>query len=260
MSENKYELPASFEEAFEHYHCPFYDNWGILSDPHVPFHNIPALTELINYFISKSVKAILINGDGMDCYSLSRFQPDPRKRKMSEEIQAMREFLIALHKWTGAKIFYKWGNHEERIEKHLIIKSPEWLGCTDFELENLLHLAEINVDYIKDQRIVYIGNLPIIHGHEIGLKSANVNPARSLFLKTYKSCMCGHLHRASQHNEQALDGKIISTWSTGHLGDPHPLYRRINNWTHGGARIEVDSSGDYEVINLRLIGNKIHRT
>ena len=260
MSDNPYQLPESFQESFEPYHCPFYDNWLIMPDLHVPYHNIPAISELISYGIGKGIKAILLDGDFLDCYQLSKFNPDPRKRNMNEELCSAREFLDQLKKWTGAKIFYKIGNHEERLEKLLIVKAPEFLDCPEFRLDMLLRLGEKNIEYIKDKRIVYVGKLPVLHGHELGIKSAIVNPARTLFLKIYHSGIIGHLHTTSQHNEQSLDGKIISTWSMGHLSDPHPYYAPINRWNHGGARVEVGPDGDFEVINLRLIGNKVHRS
>ena len=260
MSENKYELPDSYQEDYTPYKCPFYDNWLVMSDIHIPYHNIPAISELIDYGIQKNIKAILLNGDLMDCYMLSKFNPDPRMRRFKDELDATMEFLDSLQKYTGARIFFKLGNHEERLEKLLIVKAPELLDCTDFELNVLLRLGERHIEYIKDKRVVYIGKLPILHGHEIGISNAIVNPARSLFLKTFHSGVMGHLHITSQHNEQALNGKIISTWSMGHLGDPHPKYRPLNRWNHGGMRIEVDRDGNYEVINLRLIGNKVHRT
>jgi predicted phosphodiesterase len=256
---NPYQLPDSFQEDYQPYHVPFFDNWLIMSDIHVPYHSIGAISELINYGIEKGIKAILINGDFLDCYQLSKFNPDPRQRNMNEELIAGMELLDQLQKWTGAKIFIKAGNHEERLEKLLIVKAPQFLGIKEFELEFLLHLHEKNIEWIEDQRIIYLGKLPVLHGHEIGLHSAIVNPARSLFLKTKKSAMCGHLHIPSQHTAKAIDDKIIATWSTGHLGDPHPKFRRINDWVHGGARVEVGDDGDFEVINLRLIGNKVHR-
>lgn len=258
---NKYNLPESFEESFEHFYLPDkLKNVGVLSDPHVPFHNNKVIEEAINYFIIKKVDGVLLNGDILDCYQLSKFQPDPRKRHFGEEILAFQQFIRSIKDNVTKNIFFKLGNHEERYERIMITRSPEFLGIKNFEFENVLGCEELGVTVIKDQRIVYVGQLPVIHGHEIGMKYANVNPARTLFLKTYKSAMCGHLHRTSMHNEQSLDGKIISCWSTGHLGDPHPLYRRINNWNHGCARIEKNSSGEFEVINLRMINNKLFRT
>jgi predicted phosphodiesterase len=218
------------------------------------------LEEVIDYFIQKSVDSILLNGDIIDCYQLSRFQPDPTKRNFAEEILAFQQFVKVLKDNVTKKIFYKLGNHEERYEKIMISRCAEFLRIKDFDFENVLGCAELGIEVIKDQRIIYVGNLPVLHGHEVGIKSVSVNPARSLFLKTLKSAMCGHLHRTSQHNEQSLDGKIISCWSVGHLGDPHPMYRRINNWNHGCARIEKDTDGSFEVINLRITHNKLFRT
>ena len=257
---NPYNLPESYQETFDPFHCPFYDNWLIMSDLHIPYHDIRAISEIINYGIAKGIKAILLNGDIMDCYMLSKFQPDPRMRKFSEELSATREFIDQLQKWTGAKIFFKAGNHEERLEKILVVKAPELLDIPDFELDILLRFGEKKVDYVKDKRLVYIGNLPILHGHEIGMRSVIVNPARSLFLKTKRTSMCSHLHLPSMHSGKTVDDKIITTWSTGHLGDPHPRYAPFNEWVHGGARVEVDDTGDFEVINLRMINNKLHRT
>jgi len=259
MSDNPFNLPASFETEFEHYYFPKqYKNILLLSDIHAPYHNIRALTESLDYGVKKSIDAILLNGDCMDCYSLSKFNPDPRKRNLKEEIDAFGEILDILGKI--APVYYKLGNHEERLERLLIVKAPMFLGVKEFELETLLRCGERKVTVIKDQRIIYVGGLPVLHGHEVRLANVSVNPARSLFLKTKKTAICGHLHRTSNHNETALDGKLISTWSTGHLGEEHPEYARINGWNHGCARIEVDDSGNFEVINLRLQGNKLFRS
>ena len=116
----------------------------------------------------------------------------------------------------------------------------------------------MGIDVIKDQRIIYAGNLVIVHGHELGMKSINVNPARSLFLKTHVSSLCSHLHRTSSHTEPSLH-EDITCWSTGHLGEEHPRYARINKWNHGCARVEKDEEGNYEVINVNLTKNKLYR-
>ena len=259
MSDNPFSIPDSFEESYEHYYVPtIHKNWLLLSDLHFPYHNIASITESLNYGIAKNIDAILINGDGMDCYLLSKFNPDPRKRSLKEELDSFGEFLDILRKI--APVYYKLGNHEERLEKFLIVNAPVLLDVPEYELTNLLHCYARGVEVISDQKIVYIGHLPVVHGHEVRLAGVSVNPARSLFLKTKKTALCGHLHRTSQHNEMTLDGKLISTWSTGHLGEEHPKYARINNWNHGAARVEVDTDGNFEVINLRVQKNKFFRS
>lgn len=253
-----YNLPESFEEAFEHYHLPsMLENVGVMNDLHIPYHSIESIEDTINYFIKKKVDAVFLNGDILDCYMLSKFNPDPRKRHFREEIEAFKSFIVVIKENVTNNIFYKLGNHEERYERTMIQHCPEFLDIPEFEFENVLGCKELGVNIIKDQKIVYIGKLPTIHGHEANIKYASVNPARTLFLKTYKSSMCGHLHRTSNHTEQSIDGKIISTWSVACLCDLHPKYRRLNNWNHGCARIEKDSTGDFEVINFRLLKKRI---
>lgn len=254
--------PESFEQNYEHYHLPKHlKNLLVLADTHIPYHHISALDEAIEYGIQKDIDSILLNGDILDCYMLSKFQPDPRERNFGQEIIAFQQFVKVLKDtFPDVPIFYKLANHEDRYEKIMITRCAEFLGIPHFDFENVLGCKELGVEVIKDQKIIYWGKLPILHGNEVNLKSVNVNPARSLFLKTYKSSICSHLHRTSQHNEQALDGKIISCWSTGHLGDPHPKYARINKWNHGIARIEKNEAGDFEVINFNLMQNKLYKT
>lgn len=254
---SKYNLPESFEENFQHFYLPAnIKNLGVMNDTHIPYHSIRAIDEAIDYFISKSVDALLLNGDVIDCYMLSKFQPDPRKRHFAEEILAFQQFIRILKENVTQNIYYKLGNHEERYEKMMIIKAPEFLNVPNFDFENVLGCYELGITVIKDKRIVYCGKLPIFHGHELRIASVAVNPARSLFLKTKANAMCGHLHRTSQHTEPSIN-EDISCWSVGHLGDEHPIYAPINNWNHGISRVEKNEPGDFEVINFPLKQNKL---
>jgi hypothetical protein len=187
---------------------------------------------------------------------LSKFQPDPRKRLFKDELNDFKMFIESVKKHITPRIFYKLGNHEERYEKLMISKAPEFLDIPNFSFENILGCEGLGVNIIKDQRIIYAGNLVVLHGHEVNMKSVNVNPARSLFLKTHVSAICSHLHRTSQHTEPSLK-EDINCWSTGHLGEEHPKYARINKWNHGIARVEKDEEGNFEVINFNLKKNKM---
>jgi predicted phosphodiesterase len=259
MLKRTFNLPESFEESYEHCHVPpQYKNWLVLNDLHAPYHNNRAIEESLNYGIDKNIDAILLNGDVMDFYMLSKFNPDPRKRDFQQELLALEQMIDVLR--NIAPVFYKLGNHEERYESYMIRNAPVLLQTREYQLSNLLQCYAKGVEIITDQKIVYVGRLPVLHGHEVRLSGVSVNPARSLFLKTKKTALCGHLHRTSQHNETTLDGKLISTWSLGHLGEEHPKYARINNWNHGIARVEVDGDGNFEVINIRIQGNKLFRS
>lgn len=253
-----FQWPESYEEPYEHYNLPTYlKNTLIMSDVHIPYHNIRAIDEAVNYGIQKKVDSIFLNGDIIDAYQLSKYNPDPRKRKFWEEIEAFKQFIGTLKTAIpGVPIYYKKGNHDERYEKKMIEQCPVFLGIPQFDFKNIMGLTDFGIDIIDGQRRVNIGKLAVFHGHEVGLKSANVNPARSLFLKIHANGMVSHLHRTSQHTEPSIENDI-TCYSTGHLGDPHPMFCRHNKWNHGIARVEKNESGDFEVINFGLTMNKL---
>jgi predicted phosphodiesterase len=257
MSENKFNLPESSAHSFESFHLPKHlKNVGIMSDLHTPYHNIPAIDEALSYFIAKNVDCILLNGDILDFYQQSRFEPDPRERHFKDELQAFKELIGVIQSHVTRNIFYKLGNHEERYERHMIKYSAEFLDIDVFSFENVTGCIEMGVTVIKDKRIVMAGNLPVYHGHEIAMRSAIVNPARTLYLKTGASGICSHLHVSSQHSQNTVRGSQYC-YSTGHMGEEHPKYLPVNQWNLGCARIEKDESGDFEVINFGLRKNKL---
>lgn len=76
---NPYNLPKSDEAVYE----PFYLNHKrvlVMSDIHIPYHNITALTVALNYAKNEKPDAILLNGDALDFFGLSRFCKEPKKR------------------------------------------------------------------------------------------------------------------------------------------------------------------------------------
>lgn len=255
---NKYNLPESFAEDFEHFYIPKHlKNIGVMADVHIPYQSNRGIEEAIDYFLVKNIDCLFINGDALDCYMLSSFQPDPRKRHFAEEVLSIQHFFRSMKEaFPGARVYYKKGNHEFRYERIMMNRCPEFLSIPAFEFSNVLGLKDLGIEVIDDKRIVYAGNLPIFHGHELNLKSVSVNPARSLFLKTHASAMCSHLHRTSQHTEPSINEDIVC-WSTGHLGEEHPAYAPINKWNLGCARIEKDEEGNFEVINFGLKKNKL---
>lgn len=231
----------------------------ILSDVHIPYHDIPSLTAAVEYGKKQNANAVILNGDIMDCYALSRYEKDPRKRRFKDELEATRQFLQWLkQELPNAKIYYKIGNHEERYEAYLRIKAPELLDLQDFRLDVLLRFGEMGIELITDKRIMKLGKLNILHGHEFGRSVFSpVNPARGYYMRSKTNILAGHNHQTSSHSESDLNGKSVTAWSTGCLSELHPQYMPINRWNHGFAYVTVDSEGDFEVDNLQVIKGRI---
>ena len=253
---NPYKLPESEESKYEPYVIKA-KKLAVLSDIHVPYHSIDALTAAFDKISEEKPDAILLNGDTIDFYGLSRFMKDPRKRSVAHELQACNEFLDVLAQF-GAKIIFKLGNHDERYEHYLMHKAPELLGIPEFKLENLLKAGERKMDVVGEKRVIKANKLNIIHGHEYPSVFSPVNIARGLYMKGKVSAMQGHNHQTSEHTETDMNGEITTTWSLGCLCELNPAYMPLNRWSQGFAMVDLDANGkDFEVRNYRIYKGKI---
>lgn len=253
---NPYNLPKSDEAIYE----PFKINAKkllILSDIHIPYHSIEALSCAFDYAKKEKPDAILLNGDTLDFFGLSRFSKDPKGRSFADELRSFKEFMDILKKTFDAKIYFKIGNHEERYFHFLWMKAHEIVGVEEFELENIIKARAEGIEIIKDKRIIKAGDLNVIHGHEFGGSVFSpVNIARGLFLRGKVSALQGHNHQTSSHTESNMNGEIMTTWSVGCLCELHPAYLPINKWNHGFAIVSIDGN-NFEVSNKRIYKGKI---
>ena len=256
---NPYNLPASDETAFEPYIIKGHKKVLILSDIHVPYHSIDAITAALHYAKKSKPDALLLNGDTIDCHRLSRFIKDPKKRNFKLELDTFKALFDIFEKELKCKIYFKIGNHEERYEHFLYEKASELVGVEEFEFENIIKARARGIEIIGDKRPMKLNNLWGIHGHEyVGGISAPVNPARGLFLKAKVSTFQGHNHQTSEHTEPTLTGKMVTTWSLGCLSELHPAYMPLNKWNHGFAEVDLDPNGeDFEFNNKRIFKGKI---
>lgn len=253
---NPWKLPESDESKYEPYILKA-KKLAVLSDIHVPYHSITALTAAFDKISEEKPDAILLNGDTVDFYGLSRFMKDPRKRSLAHELKALNELLDVLAQF-GAKIIYKLGNHDERYEHYLMQKAPELLGIPEFELQYLLKAKERGMDVVGEKRIIKANKLNIIHGHEYPSVFSPVNIARGLYMKGKVSAMQGHNHAVSEHTESDMNGEIVTTWSVGCLCELNPAYMPLNKWSHGFAIVDMDNNGkDFNVRNYRIYKGKI---
>jgi predicted phosphodiesterase len=259
---NPYKLPESHQEKREPFKLPLAcNNILLISDLHIPYHDIDAITIALSYGKEHKVNTIFINGDLIDNSQVSRFEKDMKKRSVKQEFDATKEFLVQLRKlFPMASIYWLKGNHCIRWEKFLEQKVREIWDDPYFHLEERLQLNEQKIQILDDTVLVKAGKLSITHGHHIfkGI-FVPVSPARGAFLRAKQSVIVGHLHRASFHPETDLDGNVIGCWSTGCLCELRPAYSPlVSNSQHGFAHILVDNSGDFTVKNYQIINGKLH--
>jgi len=254
------QMPQSKVERREDFVIDSKERILVLSDIHFPHHSTEALQAAIDYGQKYKPTIVYLNGDTVENYALSRWEPDPRKRDLAEEIALARQGLKWLReRFKKARIIFKHGNHEARSEDYLKRKAPELLGVEDFQLSRLLRFAELGIEEVELLQVAKFGKLNVIHGHELPRGISNpVNAARGMFLRLSETSMCGHFHQTSQHTEaRGIKKEVVSCWTTGCLCGLQPDYAIINKWNHGFAVVETDRNGDFEVSNLKIIGGKV---
>lgn len=231
----------------------------IMSDVHIPYHDKTAVEAAVQFGRAFKPNVVLLNGDIADFYGISRHDKDPR-REMKQEFDSVRQFLYWLRKcFPKARIIYKIGNHEDRMEKFLLKNAPVFLGVPEFQVADLLKFSDMGIELVESLQLVRLGKLPVYHGHELpqGMSSP-VNPARGLWMRVQETCVAGHWHRVSEHTEKTgISDKISSCWSLGCLCDMKPAYASVNRWSAGFATAEIDSKGDFEFHNKKIINGRV---
>ncbi len=257
----KKDLPKGDTEKTESYHLPKASkNILVIGDIHIPYHDDDALFAALEYGHVNNVDTIVINGDLIDFATISRHEKDFRKRSVSYEIDTTKTFLKGLRDmFPNTLIVYKYGNHDIRYEKWIMQKAPELLDIEGTKLEDLLGLIPLKIKVVQDKQIIYAGKMPILHGHEIGLTSGGVNPARSVRLKLNKSAIVNHFHRETKDMGKNLGEQPFSCYSNGCLCDLFPNYMGVHTlWTHGLIHLKIDTKGNYFVTQKTIIDGVIY--
>jgi predicted phosphodiesterase len=228
----------------------------VLSDLHLEFQANVAVEAALRHGDEFKPDTILLNGDLLDFYQLSRFDKDPTMPKVSSELEAGRLFWNHVRaRFPRAKLIYKLGNHDTRFTTYIFQAAPllaDIPGIRDgWEVPCGVRANKVTV--VDDKRVVMAGNLPIYHGHELGSSTFSpVNPARGAFMKTNHTVMVSHSHQTSGHSHPNMFHDETFCWSIGALCNLSPRYAVTNKWNWGFATVTIGKSGDFNVNNLRI--------
>ena len=254
---NPYSLPQSDAKDYAPFVVEGHKRALIINDVHLPYHDIEAITTTFNFAKKEKPDLIILNGDIIDCFLLSRFSKDPKARKFSYELQQLEQFVQVVEKTFKAKIIYKLGNHEVRYQHFLWEKAKEIADVTEFDIKNVIGARAKGVEIIEDKTIIKLSGLDLLHGHEYVKDFFNpVNVARGLYLRAKVSAMQGHSHKTSEHTETDLHGNIKTTWSVGCLCGLKADYAPYNSWNHGFAIIDIDGQ-NFSVRNKRIFKGEV---
>ena len=135
----------------------------VVSDIHFPFQDDNAIKAFFKFLKEHTVDTIILNGDIMDCYDVSRFDKDiSRMNSLQKEINLVNKFFSKIREINPeAKVIFIKGNHEERIERYLK-KHNELFSLDVLKIPNLLNLEKFNIEYYD--KFYKLGSLKITHG------------------------------------------------------------------------------------------------
>lgn len=228
---------------------------GILSDIHVPFHSLEALTCAIKYLRDQEIDCLYLNGDTFDFYSISRHEKEKDLRDFPREIEMARNFLQKLRDiFPLIPIYFKAGNHENRFQRYLFSQAEEFAGLHELQFDKFFRMDHLKIEWVEDWQGMEMGDLLVCHGHE--LMAGGMNPSQTTFNKTFCNTLIGHVHRTTSTTKKDGFKKFIHSYSTGCLTHLSPKYYPFAQHNHGFALVEIQD-GKSKVSNLMIKDGKI---
>lgn len=125
---NRFDIPQSASQERKPFKLPYANNNILLiSDLHIPYHDVDAINTALAYGMDNECNTIIINGDLLDFHNQSKFEPDPTKRDTKYEFDTTIAFLEVLRKhFPSQEIIFIEGNHDERYSKWLMRKARRY--------------------------------------------------------------------------------------------------------------------------------------
>lgn len=251
------DFPAAVKSVYEPFAIDAPGSWLVLNDIHVPWHDRETIELAVTEAKRRNVVGVILNGDILDSHEISAHDKDPRAPRYVEEVETGKALLKWLRKQLPhAELVYKEGNHEERLSRYVMRQAPALFGLEGTDLPALLHLKDIGCEWVGDKRVIELGKLCVLHGHEYQ-GAGGVNPARWLFMRARYVSLCGHFHRTSEHRDRNVRMRYEAAWSVGCACWLAPKYRPLNSWNNGCAFVEIANDGEFNVDNRAVFRGKL---
>ena len=211
----------------------------IASDIHFPFQDDKAVEAFKRYAKKINPEVIVLAGDIIDCYKLSRFTKG-EGRNPYEEIQECRKFLGELRRTVPqTDIYYIIGNHETRLENYVLSKAPELASLIE-DIFSIIKVEDFNIKGCSE--LLINDNFVVTHGKLLGNK-AGLSAIKEIE-KHYMSGASGHCHKLA-HFLTRKAGRKFEWYETGCLCDLNPEYVQDPDWIQGFVEITFNKNRRY---------------
>lgn len=226
-----------------------------VTDSHGDIINWDVAKECIKFIDKFEPDDIIFGGDGLDIRSLrGGAHAQEQDESLSTDISSFKRFMSMLFKSKGAKKYYLWGNHEDRLQSAVSTSGSAIIrdyaqGLID-EIEGFLRKLGVCkiLPFDADDGVLTLGPLRFIHGYV-----HNVNATRQQAVHYGKeggAVLMGDSHRLEQINAPKHGGVV--GWACGCLQDiPKAKYakRRLGRsaWANGWAYGYYNDKGGWKV-------------
>lgn len=230
---------------------------GIISDIHFPIHDRPAVLAAHAKLRDEQIDCLLLLGDIMDTGNLSRHSfRQSLGYTWREELEVTRAYIRSLRVlFPNIPIVYQQGNHESWLQQFLVKQAPQLED--DYLLQDRLQLAEHDIEWVDEYRLMTYGELYLHHGHMLGVGGGR-HVASRILDKHGVNFMVGHYHRQmSDEKMNVITGKRHAVWINGCLADPHPKYNPFGNSTHGCSLVHLNGDGTFRVEQFKILNGKV---
>lgn len=238
-----------------------FNNIGVISDLHIPNHRTKPIEVAVEYLQSVNVNCIIINGDVLDNTPFTKHGGESPTPDQTNAWFDMTElwFEWLRDQFPKAEIIWTEGNHDFWYRRWMLEHAAQLSKDSYFSLQERLHIDEYGIKFIPQTTYLKVGHLNILHGHQLSGKfGVGVAPARTIYNKTKKSTMIGHVHVADNYTDNNLDREISTCFTTGCLCTLTPDYQPIGGKAcHGFAHVLVEPNGDFKVNNIRIHKGKM---
>lgn len=221
----------------------------VVNDIHIPFHDIAVVDWAINFIEFLNPHEIVLNGDVVDCYTISAFDRNPlTSSTLLDEIDEARRLMERLE-WIPIK-WWLGGNHEDRLRRYIWRKAPELGVLPELEFPSLFKLKDHGFKWRNYGEIHKVGKLHVTHGNIARKHSGET--ARAHFEQFGKSVLVGHTHRLGAFYKTRL-GRPYVAFENGCLCRLDPEYLNSPDWQQGLSVVHVEEkTGEFSVQQIPI--------
>lgn len=232
--------------------------WVVLNDIQIPFQDNRVLKLVTDFAVRLRPDGVILNGDVVDCYSISDFDRNPLSRATLQREIAGAQRLMAAFQAVPKKIWIG-GNHEDRLRRH-VWKNPKLIAALDpktrervvqaLDFPEVFGLGEVGFEWRPYGATYSLGKLLVTHGSIVSKHSGQ--SAKAHLEKYGQSVLIGHTHRGGVHYKRDIHG-VHGAYENFCLCRLDPEYAQHPNWQQGFSVVHVNDNGHFNVNAIPIL-------